>query len=196
MQKRTFRRWTEEETEYLIENWGKCSVSKIAKNLNRTECSINMKKSKLKLGNFYENSGYVTLNQVLFLIYGRNSCAALRNMLLKKGLPIINKKIAKRSVKFVDIDKFWEWAEKNQNSLNFRKLEENILGKEPNWVKQKRNNDILQFDEKNTRKRWTDFEIERLKKYTELGYDLKTIAKELKRSEGAVRRKKYDYYLD
>ncbi len=155
-----------------------------------------MKKSKLKLGNFYENSGYVTLNQVLFLIYGRNSCAALRNMLLKKGLPIINKKIAKRSVKFVDIDKFWEWAEKNQNSLNFRKLEENILGKEPNWVKQKRNNDILQFDEKNTRKRWTDFEIERLKKYTELGYDLKTIAKELKRSEGAVRRKKYDYYLD
>lgn len=196
MQKRAFRRWTEEETEYLIENWGKYSVSTIAKNLNRTENSIINKINRIGLCGFKTNCEYITLNQLVVLMCGKNGSSTNKNKLLNNGLPAVSKKINKSSVKFIDIDKFWEWAEENKNSLNFRRLEENILGREPSWVKEKRRNDILQFNKKNAYKRWTNFEIEKLKKYTELGYDLKTIAKELKRSEGAIRRKKYNYYLD
>lgn len=40
--------------------------------------------------------------------------------------------------KVIKIDEFWDWAEKNKEVVRFNKLEENALGKEPKWVKEKR----------------------------------------------------------
>ena len=39
----------------------------------------------------------------------------------------------------VDLEKFWEWAYKNQQILNFSRFEKYSLGCEPDWVESKRN---------------------------------------------------------
>ena len=189
------RRWTVEEIEYLIESWGKLSVTTIAKKLNRTEKAIIEKKSKLKLGSFNANSGYISLNELLRYIYRNNSSSYIKKKMLSNGLPTIDKKRHKGSIKMVNIDVFWEWGEKHQNILNFRSLEENLFGQEPMWVKAKRKTDYENQLKYKSGEKWTEDEVARLKKYTELGFSLSKISEELCRSKHSIRRKRYDYYM-
>ncbi len=189
------RRWTVEEIEYLTESWGKLSVATIAKKLNRTEKAIIEKKDRLKLGSFNVNSGYISLNELLRYMYRNNSNSYIKKNMLNNGLPTIDKKINKCSIKMVNIDDFWVWAEKHQNILNFRSLEENLFGSEPMWVKDKRKTDYENQLKYKSNEKWTEDEVARLRKYTELGYSLSKISEELCRSKSSIRRKRYDYYM-
>ena len=61
------------------------------------------------------------------------------------GLKYKVQKISKsRSYRYVEIKDLYEFLERNQNIWDSRNLEKNILGTEPEWLKEKRKRDIKQ----------------------------------------------------
>lgn len=190
------RWWTKEEEEYLAEYWGVYSVECLAKKLNRTAISIQQKARKLKLGPFIEAGDYITLNQLLFELRGGISKGKTytKQQWIEKGLPVINKKIIDQKVKVVRIDDFWKWAEENRTLIDFSKLEENALGKEPDWVKEQRKADIEMRRFKRTD--WTKAEDKRLiSLLKEFRWTYREIAEKLNRTEGAIKRRMIDLGL-
>ncbi len=107
----------------------------------------------------------------------------------KRGLPVRYKTVKNCKFLIIKLADFWEWAEQNQSILDFSRFEPLSLGKEPDWVEQKRRFDNM----KSTRIKhtsWTAYEDkllqERLKLYR---YTATEIARDLHRSEGAVIRR-------
>ena len=137
------RNWTKQEEEYLIENWGTLSVGTIAKNLNRSENAVIVRKCRLGLGSFLESGEYITWNQLhIALGIGTADVYKMISWVRNRGFPIHTKRVNNNSFKVVYLDEWWVWAEKNRDFLDFSKFEENLLGKEPQWVKEKRRHDV------------------------------------------------------
>lgn len=180
------RKWTADEIEYLKESWGTKSVKTIARTLNRTETAIIVKKDRLKLGRFDEAGDYITYSQALKAIYGiENVSSAYRSSI--KGFPIKHKTIKNRQIKVVELNQLWKFLEKEKRHYDFSKMEENILGAEPDWVKEKRKIDI-ECRKKTTK--WTKSEDERLHQYLkQYKYTYPELAVKLNRTEAAVKRR-------
>ena len=188
------KNWTKQEEEYLAENWGTLSVKTIAKNIGRSENAIVVRKCRLGLGSFLDNGEYVTWNQFQIAYCGSSSSGTYRmtSWVKNRNFPIHTKRVNKNSFKIVYLEEWWEWAEKNKDFLDFSNMEENVLGKEPEWVKAKRKNDI-----ENKRKiintPWTNAEDDKLRflvskhKYT---YD--DLSRMLRRTNGAIQRRLCD----
>ena len=185
------KRWTPEELEYLRENWGSKSIATIAYTLGRSRNAVLVKKNKLGLGAFLDNhpNGAVSIC-TLFRALGKNySSYTMVSWVKNRGLPIFQKKVERNSFKMIDIDKWWKWAEKNQDFLDFSKFEPLSLGAEPDWVAVKRAKDKLKNKMVYT-SRWTKNEDERLMKYLKAQkYTVDDIAKMLQRTDGAVQRR-------
>lgn len=186
------RTWTEKELEYFEDNWGMVSLPTMAKKLNRSPDALRIKACQLELGPFLDNGDYVTLNQ-LFICLGRGkSYSYVRDQWVNMGLPVKRKRVDKNSFQVVYLDDFWEWAQANQTLIDFSRLEEGILGKEPDWLKEQRKNDI-QMRQRYKTDPWTaaeDLELERLVKLHRYGY--REISMKLRRTEGALKRRLQD----
>lgn len=185
------KRWTHEEIEYLKENWGTKSVPALAEKLGRSQSSILVRKERLHLGTFLDNhpNGAVSLSALFRILGKRYSSYIMISWVEQRGLPVFHKKVRNCNFRMVDLDKFWKWAEKNQDFLDFSKLEPYALGAEPEWVSAKRGRDKL----KGTfisNKPWTKNEDERLIKYLEDNrYTVDEISRQLCRTNGAVIRR-------
>lgn len=183
------RYWTKKELEYLEENWGVVSLPTMAKRLGRSVEALKLKAGRLELGPFLDNGEYVTLNQ-LFICLGRGKSYSYgRDQWVNMGLPVKRKRVAKNSFQVIFLDEFWEWAQANQTLIDFSRLEEWILGKEPDWLKEQRKNDI-QMRQNYKTDPWTaveDRELERLVKLHRYGY--REISMKLRRTEGALKRR-------
>ena len=140
---RAFKTWSEEEDNYLCENWGLYSVPTIAKHLKRTNRAIESRVLYLGLGSHLESSGYISLRSVIKEFGLDVSHDWQIRKLVETGLPTHKQRVNKKSFLMVDIDEFWEFMETHQNLLSFARLELNALGKEPSWVKEKRRKDYL-----------------------------------------------------
>lgn len=186
--------WSQSEIEYLSEQWGTKSVLALSKQLGRSTVAIKTKAQKLKLGSFLNSGDYVSLNQIyatLGIVGGgewRN-----KNWITKYDFPVRYRRVENKRFRVVYIKDFWEWAFTHQSQMDFSKLEENSLGKEPEWAKQKRKSDferLFTVSNSATYKKWTPAEDEKLlsmlKAYK---YTTEEIAKSLLRSEGAVIRR-------
>lgn len=183
------RKWTKEEEIFLMDSWGVISVNAITKKLDRTETSIKIKARKLGLGSFLESGDYITFAKLKEALGYSNNTYAVTSWIERRGLPIINKKVGKRSVKAINLDSFWKWAEKNKSFLDFSNFEEFTLGIEPDWVKKKREYDI---ESKNSIKstRWSQKDDEYLVfLLNEYKYTYKDISKRMNRAEEAICRR-------
>lgn len=185
------KRWTKEEIEYLMSKWGSVSIPVIAKRLGRTESSITNKARRLKLGPHLENADCISLNQLYMAMRGSWGGTYTKQQWIDKGLSVRTHKVKNCSFLVVNVDDFWEWAEKNRTILDFSNLEENILGKEPDWVKEQRKIDKMNSFFKRTP--WTPEEdkllTELLKQYR---YTYKELSIRLRRTEGAIKRRVID----
>jgi len=189
------RPWTKEEEEFLSEYWGLYSMEHIANTLNRTATAIQVRAVRLGLGPFLESGDYVTLNQLMVELRGSNGCSYTIQQWIDKGLPVKTKKVKGSSFKVVNLDDFWKWAEKNRTIIDFSLLEENALGKEPDWLKDQRRADIKM---KNNFKRtpWTEAEDKRLTSLLrEFKWGYRDISEKLNRTEGAIKRRILDLGL-
>lgn len=187
------RNWTKQEEEYLIEKWGTLSVKTIAKNLGRSENAIVLKKCRLGLGAFLESGEYVTWHQLLLALgITGGSGYKLTSWVKNREFPVHTKRVNNNSFRIVYLEEWWEWAEKNRDLLDFSKFEENVLGEEPQWVKEKRRHDVEKVH-KYIMTPWTKTEDDKLlflvakQKYT---YD--DLSKMMRRTNGAIQRRLCD----
>ena len=137
------RTWTPEDESYLAEKWGYASVPAIAKKLNRTENAVVVRAQRLGLGAVLMAGGYVTLNQLLATVTGRErgNTYQRKSWVENRGLPVHRKKVNRCSFSVVYLEEFWEWAERNRSFLDFSKMEPLALGWEPSWVAEQRKKD-------------------------------------------------------
>lgn len=183
------KNWTNDEVLYLQENWGIRSIPAIAKQLGRSVEAIKLKAQREGLGRHLHSSEDITLPQLLEALGLQNNYTTAKKRWMKLGLPVKRRKVVKNSFLVINIDDFWKWAEKHKDEIDFSRFEENNLGKEPAWVKEKRKAD---YDGKYRFKHtpWTKEEDNRLiYMLQQYRYNMFKISEALRRTEGAIKRR-------
>ena len=149
------KRWTQEELDFLTENIGEMELNKICKKLERSVSSVVTKCDRLSLSPV-SNSLLFNISQVAALI--GVDAKTIRHWITSYGLP--SKKLGLRAKKrtFIDIEALMKWLKNNPDKYRADRIEEYSLGIEPDWLKQKRREDIKRVDT-NHKRRWTTEEI-------------------------------------
>lgn len=183
MKNKVCRRWTEEERNYVIENWGDVTVSYMAKKINRSEGAIVRFGEKNKLGSMYKKSYISTIEAAEIISVDQTTIIRWIN---ECGLKAKFKALKTRRKYQIDIDEFRKFLKSNQNLWKSNDLEEYALGKEEDWLKEKRkkDNDIII---KKQGSLWTTKEVHIMNKLIEEGKTLKEIAVVLNRTYKSVR---------
>lgn len=191
--------WSEKDDAYLQDRWGTVSISGLARALGRSEDAVIVRSQRIGCGAHLAGDSRISLNQLLYTIYGRpNGQAYIRNRLIQNGLPVKWHTVRKNRFRVIDIEDFWKWAEKNKSLLDFSRLEKYSLGAEPDWVDIKRKAD---FDKTQRQGRhntaWTSAEDARLRRMLDKGtYTYTDLSRELRHSEGAVKRRILDLGIE
>ncbi len=185
--------WTQEEINYLYDHWGSLPVKKLAGRLKRSVNAVIVKKNRLGLNAFLDSGDYITFSQLIFTL-GFNTCTSYRNLswIRNRGFPVYTKRVNNNTFRVVNIDDFWKWAEKNRTMLDFSKIEPNILGKEPDWVKIQRSLDADDY-KSDPWEQWEDDKLKYLLK--QFKYSYYDLSFELNRSSGAIQRRIIDLDL-
>ena len=187
---RNGKKWTKEEETFLIDNWGTLSVSTIAKKLGRTTNAVIVRKDRLGLGAFLQNGDYVTWNQLQHVIgTGNGGGYKMISWVKNRAFPVHTKRVKNNSYMIVYLDEWWVWAKNNLDILDFSKFEENALGKEPDWAKDKRKHDY-EKSRKYINAPWTKAEDDKLRiLLSKHKYSYDDISKIMRRTNGAIQRR-------
>jgi hypothetical protein len=190
------RGWTDEEEALLSDMWGEKTIGTISRRLGRTRNAVIVRKNRLGLGAFTQCGDYVTLNELYRTLYGRNiSSYEITSWIRNRNFPVRYRRVEKNRFRVVNIDEFWEWAERNSGFLDFTKFEKHSLGAEPEWVDAKRRADRKR-SRMVTMKPWTeaeDKELEHLLAQQRYTYDELSVL--MKRTCGAIQRRVIDLGL-
>lgn len=118
--------------------------------------------------------------------------------LIRYGLPVKWHVVKKNRFRVIDIDAFWKWAEDNKSILDFSRFEKYSLGAEPEWVDIKRKADFEKLQKHGEHNAaWTSAEDNKLRHLLDKGtYTYTDLARELRHSEGAVKRRILDLKID
>lgn len=182
------RTWTDNDINQLQDMWGLYSLPTISKRLNRTINAIKLKAQRLSLGRHLDGSELVSFSQFLQAIGQFNNYSYLKIRLARDGFPFKRCKVINNSFLMVDIDKFWKWTEAHKSALDFSAFEENMLGKEPDWVREKRQADCLAA--RFTNEPWTADDDQKLTHMLNAyKYSYYELSVALRRTEGAVKRR-------
>ena len=185
------RKWTREEERQLSEEWGAYSVDIIAKHLDRNRNAIVVRANRLGLGAHLNSSTMISFNSLIKALGYPGGYQWQFKKFTEAGLKIHMQHVRDCSFRMVDIDEFWEFAERNKHMIDFSRFEENSLGIEPLWVKVKRCEDFKRrCVVKPHNAKWTDVEDRELVRLLRMyRYTYPEIADKLRRSEGAVQRR-------
>ncbi|NFI05177.1 hypothetical protein FC959_12290 [Clostridium botulinum] len=179
-----YKRWTEEDLEFLMNNFGRISLQSISENLNRSKIAIQGKAHRLGLI-LLETNEQLTAAQLAEAIGADRKTVAA--WIKNKGLKACKRVIGdKASYWRINIEDFWKFALLNKEIIDFRKFKENSLGKEPSWVKETRMKDYKNIP-KNNSKKWTKYQEALLIKYWNDRKTNEEIANLLGRSRTSVR---------
>lgn len=182
-------RWSDNEELYLQEHWGSKSATLISKRLDRPYGAVRRK--AVELGLLVPTLHYdgITVRQLSSAL--GVSCSTTKSWIQNYNFPAKQKIFSKKQRVFViGYDEFWRWAEDHKHLVNFSKLEPLILGKEPEWVREKRTIDKKKFME---RRPWTDRDKAHLiSLVNSYRYTYPEIASILKRPESSIKRKLLD----
>lgn len=188
------RNWTQEELKQLAEEWGTYSIPTLAKRLNRSENGIIIMAQRLNLGAHLESGTMISYNAFLKALGWAESYTEKRKKLMAAGMKFHKQRVRNCSFYMVDINEFWEFAEKNKHLFDFSNFEVNALGKEPEWAKVKRTADWKQSQRvKPHNTKWTESEDKELVRLVKaFRYTFSEIATRLHRTEGAIQRRLTD----
>ena len=191
------RAWTNEEENYLKEQWGTKSVESIAKNLKRTIFSLKVKAVKMHLGPMIRNNTEMLSVSDIVEILGV-SRDRITTTWVKHGLKLKKKRLTKHvSYYFITWEDLLEFLKENQSEWDSRLVDDYMLGEEEAWLIEKRKRDSL--ENPLWYRRWTEEEIIRAEFLFKIGKSYNEIADDLKRSEQMVaellRNRGYSYRL-
>ena len=193
------KQWTKAEENYLQDKWGTVSIKGLAKVLGRSENAVVVRAQRLGCGAHLAGDTRVSLHQLMLAIYGGvNMGSYTSNRLIREGLPVKWHIVKNNRFRVIDIDDFWKWAEKNKSILDFSRFEKYTLGAEPDWVDIKRKADFEKLQKHGEHNAaWTSAEDNRLRYLLDKGtYTYTDLARELRHSEGAVKRRILDLKID
>lgn len=182
-----YKVWSAEEEEYLVENWGKATFKQLCIQLNRSKDSIRRKAMRMELGRSIDCSGrFLTVYRVSQLL-GKKRESVLNWE--KKGLKIVTSTISGNKNYVIKIPDLLIWLEKNQDQWNSLKLEPFAFGIEPEWLKQKRRDDLSSRTLKNYNKKWKTAEDMKIAYLYKKGMSPKEIFEEVDRTKTAIERR-------
>lgn len=145
--------WTDEEVEILSEKWGKRSAKDLSRQLGRSVGAIKRKAKDIGMGFRVQGADGVSMKMLLSLICGHSASSKDYKRFKQAGLPYFTLKTEQRKFYMVNIDKFWKWAEENQDMIDIAKIEPLTLGKEPEWVSVMRSQRRTEI----AKKRWEEY---------------------------------------
>ncbi len=184
------RVWTEEDIDFLSENWGLKSLKTIATKLNRTQIAVKYQAQKLGLGNARDNSLNVKL--VDFIANTGLSKDRIVKLASKNEFPLIKQRLEKRTFYFVNLERVLEWMEENQDLYDGSKISHDLFVNEPDWLKNKRIKDSKSKKELKSSavtRKWSKDELMQLKDMITIGYTYQEIADRLNRTFHQVQRR-------
>lgn len=185
------KNWSAEELDFLQEKWGTLSIKAIAKQLGRSVEGVKIKAGRMKLGDNRFCLDGITLNQLSFAL--NTSYSILKNWVKKYDFPARPRVLAiTEKVLVVRYEDFWKWAEIHKHLLNFARLEPSILGPEPEWAKEKRKFDMVNFNKITSRPWSVEDDLKLRSMVNAYRFSYTEIAKELRRTEAAVKRRLHD----
>lgn len=190
--------WTPAEEAYIQDKWGTVSIPGMAKALGRSENAVIVRAQRLGCGAHLDSDVRISLNQFMKVLYGGSSMGSYTsNRLIRAGLPVKWHKVKNCRFRVIDVEDFWKWAEQNKGILDFSRFEELSLGAEPDWVKIKRKADFDKLRRHGKHNAaWTVAEDQKLiRMLQQHKYTYQEIARELRHSEGAVKRRITDLSL-
>lgn len=180
------RRWSQNEIEFLQENWGERKVHCIAKVLKRSDYAIILKAQKIGLQGCYKSNEYLCAYDVAKIL-GVDIHTVINYWIGKCGLKATKKALIQFESWKITQKNLLSWLKNNQDKFDSRKIELYGLGVEPKWLKEKRKKDI-EIPKRRFQK-WTKVEDEKLIIYREMGKKQREIAEILNRSLHAVERR-------
>lgn len=183
----TRRNWTPEEDELLEANWGRVSLSELARIIGRAETGILIRSKRIGLGPSKDGQGMMNANQLATTLRIDRHCVT-DYWIEKCALPA-TRQITKKVYAFwmIDLSDFWTWAEQNQDKFDSRRFAPLALGPEPDWMGAKREADELL--PKRRLQIWTPEEDDRLIKLIRSGMTQERIGEIMGRSHNSVERR-------
>ena len=193
------KQWTKAEEDYLQDKWGTVSIKGLSKALGRSENAVVVRAQRLGCGAHLAGDTRISLHQLMLALYGGvNMGSYTSNRLIREGLPVKWHIVKNNRFRVIDIDDFWKWAEENKSILDFSRFEKYTLGAEPEWVDIKRKADFEKLQKHGEHNAaWTSAEDNKLRHILDKGtYTYTDLARELRHSEGAVKRRILDLKID
>lgn len=183
--------WSKDEVMILEEYWEKSSIPNIAKRLGRTVYSVRNKAYRIGLSDHLHSSEHITINQLIKAL-GRSSYSYFMHSFVgNRAMPIKYKKSINMEYKVISLDDFWKWAKRHRSFVDFSKMQEGALGKEPKWVNEQRKADQRYAMYKKTP--WTPDEDALLESLlATYKYTYRDLSIRIKRTEGAIKRRVLD----
>lgn len=178
--------WTFEDIKYLKSSWGEVSIKKIAKTLNRSVNAVKLKAGKLKLGNWFEYSEYMTLNQFHQMLFRKPLSDYTLGIWKRAGMPIRNVRKINKTYLMISLEAFIRWYKNHKTIIDISLTEDGDFGDEPDWLKEKRKADKMARAYKS--RPWTKLEDDSLKVLLNTyRYGYREISIRLKRTESSIK---------
>lgn len=182
------KQWTKEELDLLQDKWGITSIPAIAAQLGRSINAIKVKAFRLGLRRHLHSGTDITLLQLCEALGKRNNYGWVKTSWVEKGLPVRYRRSIKKKYATISIDAFWKWAEQHKNLLDFSTFPPLTLGKEPDWVFEKRHADSTKCGL--NKRKWSPSEDEKLKwLLNQYRHTYDELCHELNRSESSIKRR-------
>lgn len=186
---KTPRLWLPEDEDYLKRNWGKLSVSTLAKNLKREANAVCQRAHVLNLPPIFQASEDLSISD--FTAYtGISRDRVVRYLAIKHDFPLKKKKVGAKAVYYYVLwDEVLPWLETHQDLYDGSLISEDLFIPEPAWLTKKRHRDRedkSKIHYQVTKRPWTPADIDRAKFLLSIGKHHADIAEELHRSEKAV----------
>ena len=172
------REWTDWEVRYLEKKYVGQPVERTAKKLNRTINSVKRKAAKLDL-NHYTN---FLSAKVVAKCFNVDTKVVLR-WINKFNLPCKKVVCSNQTRYLIDGNMFWKWAENNKDIINWSKYEKQSLLPEPDWLKET----IRNYSTPNTREKYTDDDIVKIRVLLGKGLSYAEISKETGRTYDGIK---------
>ena len=175
------KKWTKEEEEMLMDNWGKLSIETIAKRINRTADAVELKGRRLQLGRQMTAYSSTEVANILGISH--------RTIYNYMSTGIIEAKKDKTKMKrYVSTEaQIRKFMREHQDLWDTRKININLYSRKPKWYLEKEKAD----KEKNIKnmQRWGELEEKIVVDRYRRGYTYEEIALEVGRTSSAVYKK-------
>ena len=179
-ERKVYRKWTDEEDEYLINNWGVLEMQTLMKNLDRTFNAINKRAKTHKLGSATKTN-YFTRTEIAKML------GVDYYTLDKLGLKFKKRAFRVRKTNIITQENLFKWLKKNPDKYYAKNIPEYALGIEPEWLVKKRKCE----SNYRLRRRWSEVEDFNLKSLVKAKIPYDQIAIELNRNVNSIRKRIY-----